>query len=1337
MVTVRYGKTGSNGQSRAKVFFDREEAIKHVQNLIEEKTGKGYVELGQGSVIPVVPGEDVGAKKSLAPQAEIAEVKSKKVKPAKSSNPAKDMQATPQSLLPLLDKDVATNRLLAKHPRSSAELLEVLSHNSDKATRQSVAGNPNTLLQTYVRLGQQFPKQFLANPALDLLLLTNPALMEEVPEALLIRLLKESECPGTLLTWAASHSQAKVQLAVAMNANAPEKALEKLRASKHLVVIDSVQTSFGSGLEQDPEKAFEQELKKRIASLTSAEFEEAWSVEDLGLAQWSALPLALRLEKATNTRGLDTSSIARVLRDTHRTFESLKEILPSFSWWSVASDLQTPAALLDQFANHPDVEFRQGVARNPSVSLVTLEFLARDPHRWVRSNIALHPLTPANVLKVMARDVNEEVLSSVASNPHTPAETLANLAKNAYQSVRLNVATNISTPDLIRIDLQEKLAGNKEERVRSKVASSPTTSASALAILAKDRTVLVRESVAKNPAISTDVAELLCGDRDFGVRGALAQNLATPTHLLRILSRDKESWVREKVALNINTPGSILAELSVDSRFTVRENVAGNSHAPPSLLDALSTNVDSSVRKCVASNPSTRHEVLQELADDKVGVVRSEALRNINTPLAALNAKIFDKNVSVRQALASQADRSLEISRALWQDSNEDVRQALINCSDLSPEILSEMARSTDLESELVVLLRHMNLRAKDVELVIEKLLDIPASKSAWYQKELSNANVAVRTAAERNAVTSYHGKDPNKAALAKRPLAPVMALCAGPFIEIDRLVKLVNSTDWLVRASVARHVGTPPNLLKKLTGDAHPLVGALAKKLLSSAAISKNEMPDMPSPGLDFGRAVAEVLNRLREDSPEKSPRLVDAVADSVWGLYVEVADVLRVLSWKLKLHEVILQLDTTLDNDSSLLMWELGCELQDSDVKATLASSPSCPPLVIKLLSADPDPLVTLSVLSNSVTSLEIRETLRKRLLTMRGKQLESVAGDSRTPLAVLEVLAKSKQIGIRERVAGNVSTPVASLVMLAKDPSDSVRRHIAGNVATPAQTLKSLCRQQKISVAGNRSTSAAVLEALSIDSEYAVRAAVAKNSATPDAVLDRMSKDSEVSVRRGVAQNPSSSATLLQALFLDSSPDVRWGVILNRSAPSTVWNDLTEELVACGWIASSKAAEDLQAPVALLDALSRHPDVLLRAKVAQNVSVSGQTLANLTKDPNAWVRRLAKLNPAGPDFVDNCVFKLQKALWRAANSRLGTTNFQQQPITRERFLYGLDWLECLPMDADDQLLSKAARSKDWLVRFGAALHPGATKGILKLLREDVDADVAAVARLHERDE
>lgn len=44
-VTVRYGRSGTNGQTQTKSFADAAAAIKHMEKLIEEKTEKGYEEV--------------------------------------------------------------------------------------------------------------------------------------------------------------------------------------------------------------------------------------------------------------------------------------------------------------------------------------------------------------------------------------------------------------------------------------------------------------------------------------------------------------------------------------------------------------------------------------------------------------------------------------------------------------------------------------------------------------------------------------------------------------------------------------------------------------------------------------------------------------------------------------------------------------------------------------------------------------------------------------------------------------------------------------------------------------------------------------------------------------------------------------------------------------------------------------------------------------------------------------------------------------------------------------------------------------------------------------------
>jgi hypothetical protein len=169
-------------------------------------------------------------------------------------------------------------------------------------------------------------------------------------------------------------------------------------------------------------------------------------------------------------------------------------------------------------------------------------------------------------------------------------------------------------------------------------------------------------------------------------------------------------------------------------------------------------------------------------------------------------------------------------------DSNADVRRALLNNYGLDTQIVDEFALCLETEADWVNLLSHPNLSGQGAQFIADQLLNTPATDSPWFQNEISGAPSDVEQSALSSSVLSYFGRNPNKAVLAKRPLAPVMALCSEQVVEPSRMVKVVGSTDWLVRAAVARYPATPPNLLIKLSADTHPLVAALAQSNIRNA---------------------------------------------------------------------------------------------------------------------------------------------------------------------------------------------------------------------------------------------------------------------------------------------------------------------------------------------------------------------------------------------------------------------------------------------------------------------------------------------------------------------
>ncbi|NBS77390.1 MAG: hypothetical protein EBT28_08280, partial [Betaproteobacteria bacterium] len=114
---------------------------------------------------------------------------------------------------------------------------------------------------------------------------------------------------------------------------------------------------------------------------------------------------------------------------------------------------------------------------------------------------------------------------------------------------------------------------------------------------------------------------------------------------------------------------------------------------------------------------------------------------------------------------------------------------------------LEKLTRGTDTFASVEALQN----RSLDPVVALNSMEPLTNPNGSWYQKQLKKVSIDERGAIEHGNVLFFSGKDPNRSALAKRPLARIMALCAGPYIEPSRIAKVVSSSDWLVRAAVAR----------------------------------------------------------------------------------------------------------------------------------------------------------------------------------------------------------------------------------------------------------------------------------------------------------------------------------------------------------------------------------------------------------------------------------------------------------------------------------------------------------------------------------------------------
>jgi predicted DNA-binding WGR domain protein len=1234
-VTVRYGKTSTAGQSQAKALVDAAAATKHVQKLIAEKLGKGYVEREyapttgvEAPVTPVTPKAPATkeAKRELETEPQKVPTKVAKVQPAKSpkpKSPAQDPEATPESLLAFLEKGDATNRLLARHPRASAELLEKLSHSSDKATRQAVAGNPNTPPETFVRLGQQFPKEFLTNPALDLLLMVNPALMDEVPDSLLIRLLKQADCPVSLLIWASGNAQAKVQLAVAMNAKAPDQALKKLQTSTHSAVLEAVKTSSLVELGDDPERAFEQAVRERIGSLERYDLEQAWQV-DIGLAQWSALPLTFRLHRAVGGywKG-ESEAVARWMSVLGLSPAEVNSCLQGFQGWvgvtqsthtglpmleaiakdsraqvrsAVAASPHASMALLRALAEDGDHDVRSKVARNSYSPAVLLNELAADGHADVRAFVAANRSAPTDALELLGGDRDSEVRCKVALNARTPVHVLEVLAKDSTSAVREMVAKNINAPPSILNEfvqdrsksVREALAKNpstpsstlltlvidSQVSLRIAVGQNPSCPASAFEILANDSNLQVRDKIAQNPAAPAHVLEALINTDGRSVLWELAGNPATPAKALELLSRKNDPWIQSKVAWHPSLPegrrSEVLEELSKLPAETDRGGVAKNPMTSSGVLEILSRDKKIGVRRAVAFNPNCSAEILGHLSRDGCDVQEAVAF-NLNTPLDMLVQLSQSEFPSVRRAVAVHAHRSAEIRRRLGADPDENIREKVASCPDLTAEMLDELLQGFHLERDLMALFVHPNLGHANAHAIANKLFNTPAEQSPWFLQELSRAEENVRTAVKAGRVLAYVGKDPNREVLAKRPLAAIMALCSGPHIEASRIAKVAGSTDWLIRAAVARNPGTPTSLLKKLSSDAHPLVAALASKSLESDKTSKpqGKVECAPSDSIDLVRVELEILRRMRAEGFEWT--CTPIVNSMAWRDRADLNEVLNLLKRLEDFDDLVARFLAELDVSQRDLFWQWAPSAKDDELRIRLVQLSDVPPHALVRFSSD-------------------------------------------------------ESVGVLFALAVNPALP--------KDLQSKVEKAAARAIKKGGQSFK------------ERNAAAA-----------------------PLAVRKHLVASNDWWIKRGLEGRAA------------QHPD--W-MTLSIRFPS---NEAAKAAFDEPHLASEDAVEQ-----GFLDEVRGH-----------------RALERLSQLRHAFQKEIVKSESSVPDTPT--------------------------PVTTSAVLSAATWLDYVPI-SDRVAPSKSARSTDWLTRLAAALHPGATDAILKLLSEDADPDVTAAARIRLND-
>jgi hypothetical protein len=572
----------------------------------------------------------------------------------------------PQQLATLARSEhVAARRVVAKNERTPPEVLDGLSHDSDKATRQAVAGNPNAPANALIRLGAQFPGQLLGNPALDALVIENPNLFSEIPEATLTSIAKRESCPTELLGHLARAGHGKgLLLSLAQNGNTPSDAVHYLHSlsapqlaqrfnapeDQMRKVKDALAQHFQVRGEADPEESRQLAWEALVWRVLKADANDigdlvehaiipkrvkddliGWTLHLRGVvAACKALKLPASLLEAIASqsdkrdlklvqkcagcpawiRGVGTAAEARLAIEANR--EASEDL------WQQATASGSDALML-ALAAHPLAKGRIDAGQ-------TLDRLAREASArgWQcgegdtdwrsMSFICTHRMILPETLvflyeSVCVRDrtlpLAAEIFSLIAEHPNTPMHVLRELVERGEQLVASNPRADA--------DLLRAIYATVPNTERA-LSENPVTPPDILAALTKSEDLEVLSTLLRNPSTPPDALLHILKKKDaleiLDFKGTEPALLAHPN-----LSGPVIDVLINRSLVDTYAKGAVLAS---DRRLSERSyerlaRIAGQT----------------AIQKQLASNPAVPIGIVERLASHKDQSVKKAALRSL------------------------------------------------------------------------------------------------------------------------------------------------------------------------------------------------------------------------------------------------------------------------------------------------------------------------------------------------------------------------------------------------------------------------------------------------------------------------------------------------------------------------------------------------------------------------------------------------------------------------------------------------------------------------------------------------------------------------------------
>lgn len=919
-------------------------------------------------------------------------------------------------------------QIVAKNPHAAPDLLQELGASSDETTREAVAANPNTPTELLWELGEEFPEQVLDNPIFSLLLLENPNLLADMPVATLESLVTIDAVPESFLLWAASHTDAWVLLAVAMNPNTPKSVLKKLTQSDDFDVAQAA----------------------KLHVNWAGEMSEGWDEVALGAMKFTCRTRGMyRIDQYRNSEN------EKQLWEVGAISEELLPALDEGALSAIAENPETSEHILKVLReisppciDHYDVY----LALNPQCPLSILEALVGSKSKRCRKLAAENPNTPFALLQQF------QLQLGLVKHPHTDSDTLRELATSQWKYIRLGVAGHLNTPQ----NALEKLALDPDYDLYKAVALNKNTSTRALEQRATDKDSELLQAIACHPHVSADVLEQLATDYWFTywfswvkdmfldlVEKNLDFNPNIPTSLLKELATDPDcenlflggnlfltgnvwhpltdsetlrelgmsqlEYIRFCVAGHPKAPQDVLEKLTLDQDNRVRMAVALNKNTPTRALERLVTDGDIQMLQAIACHPHTSAKVLKQLAavpKDDFYQIREVVALNPNTPTSLVEELVLDPAVcSFSMSLAQNPNTPVSVLEQLTKYPDVQVQRCAQSTLQLGSKLKNHSADCIEATPALYtswLASKFPNSREITDSLYYDVLDD--------YNSLLDKLPSTDKPSLLGCQIAAFLNRS-NRRLIALNPATPFDTLQHIAFNDEERWIREAAIT------TLTQNANTPGEILQQLVEKAYSDGEVYWFYWFSGVALATH--PNAP---------IAALEKLAKSDFWQA--RLVVAKNPNTPATALE--KLARDDNWK---------------------------------VRKVVAQNSHTPPSALEELLQDKNKYVRAAAITNPNTPKNLQQ------------QIEQLNNPEISQNRLAE-LATSQWLIIRERVASHPNTSVSLLEELATDEKSAVRGAVAQNPHTPENILERLLaedknREVRIAVAANPNTPISILE------------------------------------------------------------------------------------------------------------------------------------------------------------------------------------------------------------------------------------------------------------------